>query len=62
VGDLTGAIDRLRVAQQTLRDDTPGDFIEASVLDARLRALMAERRQLALEMRGRGGPGEPAPQ
>lgn len=62
VGDLTGAIDRLRVAQQTLRDDTPGDFIEASVLDARLRALTAERRQLALEMRARGGPNEPAPQ
>jgi predicted Zn-dependent protease len=62
VSDLTGAIDRLRVAQQTLRDDTPGDFIEASVLDARLRALTAERRQLALELRGRGGPGgEPPP-
>lgn len=62
VGDLTGAIDRLRVAQQSLRDDTPGDFIEASVLDVRLRALTTERRQLALELRARGGPGEPMPQ
>jgi predicted Zn-dependent protease len=63
LSDLTGAIDRLRVAQQVLRDETPGDFIEASVVDARLRALTAERRQLAMELRARGGPGaEPPPQ
>jgi predicted Zn-dependent protease len=57
VGDLTGAIDRLRAAQATARAPTGQDFIEASVIDSRLRQLSAQRRQLALEARGesRGG-------
>jgi hypothetical protein len=44
------------------------DFIEASVIDARLRQITAQRRQLALEARGESrsrqpGPGdEPTPQ
>ncbi|MBL0718485.1 M48 family metalloprotease [Piscinibacter sp. Jin2] len=42
--DLQGAIDRLKAAQQR---GVRGDFIEASVIDARLRELQA-RRQLEL--------------
>jgi predicted Zn-dependent protease len=65
VGDLTGAIDRLRAAQSVARTPQAQDFIEASVIDARLRQLTALRRQLALDARGegRGGPrDEPPPQ
>lgn len=59
VGDLTGAIDRLRAAQQQSRSATGQDFIEASVIDARLRQLTAQRRQLALEARGERGERRP---
>ena len=52
VGDLTGAIDRLRAAQAAARDVSGQDFIEASVIDSRLRQVMAERRFLVLEARG----------
>ena len=70
VGDLTGAIDRLRAAQAASRTAAGQDFIEASVIDARLRQITALRRQLALEARGEGrgtprdGPpeGDPPPQ
>ena len=73
LGDLTGAIDRLRAAQQVSRSATGQDFIEASVIDARLRQFAAQRRQIALDARGgRAGPNpvpgpgdgrdEPAPQ
>ncbi|MBL8289675.1 MAG: hypothetical protein JNL85_16960 [Rubrivivax sp.] len=62
LGDLAGAIDRLRAAQAMAR--TPGstaagqpDFIDASIVDTRLRQLLEERRQLALEARQRGGSG-----
>ncbi len=65
LGDLTGAIDRLRSAQQVSRGATGQDFIEGSVIDARLRQLMAQRRQLQLDAResrsGRqGAPEEPS--
>jgi beta-barrel assembly-enhancing protease len=66
LGDITGAIDRLRVAQQASRSAVGQDFIEASVIDARMRQLVAQRRQIALEAResrdgraGRPGPEEP---
>jgi predicted Zn-dependent protease len=65
LGDLTGAIDRLRAAQGASRTAVGQDFIEASVIDARLRQITAQRRQLALEARGEGRsrPGdEPTPQ
>lgn len=67
LGDLSGAIDRLRVAQQASRSAVGQDFIEASVIDARMRQLVAQRRQIALEARegrdGRGGrPGPEEPQ
>jgi predicted Zn-dependent protease len=52
VGDLNGAIDRLRSAQGSAGNVAGQDFIEASVIDARLRQLVAERRQLVIEARG----------
>lgn len=52
LGDLTGAIDRLRAAQAVTRTAGGQDFIEASVIDARLRQISNQRRQLALELRG----------
>jgi beta-barrel assembly-enhancing protease len=57
LGNLTGAIDRLRAGQRLARQ--PGaapDFIELSVIDARLRDLLAERRQLQAEQREARGP------
>ncbi len=62
VGDLSGAIDRLRAAQQQSRGATGQDFIEASVIDARLRQLTAQRRQIALEARGERGDRERRPE
>jgi predicted Zn-dependent protease len=55
LGNLPGAIDRLRAGQQLARRGGPGtDFIEASVIDARLRALQAQRRQLLADERKAG--------
>lgn len=65
VGDLNGAIDRLRAAQAATRTVAGQDFIEASVIDARMRQLVALRRQLALEARAEGRSGgrdDPPPQ
>ena len=69
VGDLSGATDRLRAAQAVSRSATGQDFIEASVIDARLRQIQALRRQLQLDARGgrdtrdtRSAPEEPLPQ
>ncbi len=61
VGDLSGAIDRLRAAQSVARTPAGQDFIEASVIDARLRQLLNQRRQMVLEARG-GRAGPPAPE
>jgi predicted Zn-dependent protease len=52
LGDLTGAIDRLRAGQEMARTAAGQDFIEASVIDARLRELQAQRRLLVQEARG----------
>ena len=60
VGDLTGAVDRLRAAQQQSRSATGQDFIEGSVIDSRLRQISAQRRQLQLDAReARGGRSAP---
>jgi predicted Zn-dependent protease len=63
LGDLQGAIDRMRAAQAASRGATGPDFIEASVIDARLRQMVTQRRLLQLEAResrgGRGGPDRP---
>jgi len=59
-GDLTGAIDRLRAAQRQSRAAAGSpDFIEASIIDARLRDLTAKRRAQLAEARGdkSGGRG-----
>ncbi|MBS0305965.1 MAG: M48 family metalloprotease [Proteobacteria bacterium] len=63
LGDLQGAIDRLRTAQASARGAAGQEFIEVSVIDARLRQIEHERRQIALEMRGNGqrGDGDRAP-
>ncbi len=54
LGDLGGAIDRLRAGQQKARPGNPADFIEVSVIDARLREIQAEQRaQLAEERQQR---------
>jgi len=67
LGDLTGAIDRLRAAQAVARGASTSaaggsagaanapDFIDASIIDTRLRQLLEERRRLAIEARQRGG-------
>ncbi len=55
LGNLPGAIDRLRAGQQLARSGGAGtDFIEASVVDARLRDLQAQRRQLLADERRAG--------
>ena len=56
-GNLRGAIERLRAAQRLARGGGQVDFIEASVIDARLRALEAQRRALLAELHQRGGGG-----
>jgi predicted Zn-dependent protease len=55
LGDLSGAIDRLRAGQRLARTSDKVDFVEASVIDARLREVEAQRRALAAELRGERG-------
>ncbi|MFM8767724.1 MAG: hypothetical protein ACKOD9_08130, partial [Rubrivivax sp.] len=59
IGDLGSAIDRLRAAQARIRSTAGGgDFIEASIIDTRLRELQAQRRQQLEEMRAQRSPGQ----
>jgi predicted Zn-dependent protease len=52
VGDLPGAIDRLRAGQRLARNSSSAvDFVELSVIDSRVRAIEAERKQELLEAR-----------
>lgn len=57
-GDLVGAIDRLRAAQRQARSGSGGapDFIEVSIIDARLRELTSQRRAQLAEARGERNP------
>jgi len=55
LGDLPGAIDRLRAGQRIARGGGPVDFIEASVIDARLRDIEAQRRQIEKDEKRQGG-------
>ncbi len=48
-GDLLGAIDRLRAAQKLSRVGRV-DFVEASIIDSRLRELQTERRELGRDL------------
>ncbi|MDE1949704.1 MAG: hypothetical protein KGI35_13890, partial [Burkholderiales bacterium] len=57
LGDLGGAIDRLRAAQTAARGSDGSDFIEASIVDARLRELQSQRRELESDARNGRGPG-----
>ena len=45
LGDLTGAADRLQAGQRRARSGGPVDFIDVSVIDARLRDIELQRRQ-----------------
>lgn len=55
LGNLPGAIDRLRAGQRLARQGGAAiDFIDASVIDARLRDLLAQRRQLVADERKAG--------
>ena len=51
LGDLLGAADRLRAAQRFARGGGAVDFIDASVVDSRLRDIEAQRRQIELDRR-----------
>lgn len=51
LGDLPGAIDRLRAGQRVARSGGPVDFIEASVIDARLRDISAQFKQITADER-----------
>jgi predicted Zn-dependent protease len=51
-GDLTGAMDRLRSGQALVRAGQVQDFIESSVIDARMRDFEALQKRLLLEQRG----------
>jgi predicted Zn-dependent protease len=51
LGDLPGAIERLRAGQRLARSAGATDFIEASVVDARLRDIESQFRQIAIEER-----------
>ena len=60
LGDTAGAIDRLRAAQRQARStEAVPDFIEASIIDTRLRELIALRRAQFAEARGERGRQEP---
>ncbi len=53
MGDLRGAIDRLRAGQNLARSNqTTADFVESSVIDSRLRVIEAQRKQLLTEQLG----------
>ena len=63
LGNLPGAIDRLRAGQQLARQGgVVTDFIESSVIDARLRDLLAQRRELLAEQRKQRGGARDEPQ
>ncbi len=49
LGDFVGAADRLRAGQRRARSGGAVDFIDASVIDARLRDVEVQRRQIAAD-------------
>ena len=51
LGDLLGAVDRLRAGQKIARGGGAVDFIDASVIDSRLRAIEGQRRQIEADQR-----------
>ncbi|WP_236675001.1 M48 family metalloprotease [Piscinibacter sp. HJYY11] len=55
LGDLMGGVDRLRAGQRLARSSRSTDFIEASVIDARLKEIEAQARRREAEDRQREG-------
>lgn len=55
LGDLIGGVDRLRAGQRLARTSRSVDFIEASVIDARLKEIEAQARRREAEDRQREG-------
>lgn len=55
LGDLIGGVDRLRAGQRLARSGRGVDFIEASVIDARLKEIEAQARRREAEDRQREG-------
>ena len=51
IGDLTGGVDRLRAGQKLARSSRTVDFIEASVIDARLHEIESQARRREAEER-----------
>ena len=51
LGDLLGAVDRLRAGQRLARGGGAVDFIDASVIDSRLRDIEAQRKQIDADKR-----------
>ena len=51
LGDLLGAVDRLRAGQRLARGGGAVDFIDASVIDSRLRAIETQRKQIVADQR-----------
>jgi predicted Zn-dependent protease len=54
LGDLGGAIDRLHAGQRMARSGAGTDFIEASVIDARLRDIEGQRKQILADEKRTG--------
>jgi predicted Zn-dependent protease len=55
LGDLGGAVDRLHAGQRMARSGGAGtDFIEASVIDARLRDIEGQRKQILADEKRTG--------
>jgi predicted Zn-dependent protease len=55
LGDLVGGVDRLRAGQRLARGSRTVDFIEASVIEARLKDIEAQARRREAEERQRDG-------
>lgn len=55
LGDINGALDRMRSGQRFAREGGPGmvDAIEAAVIDARARELAAMQKELLKDSRQR---------
>jgi predicted Zn-dependent protease len=51
-GDVQGAADRFRAAQRAAKSAGPDEYLEASIIESRLREVEHERRRLMAEMRG----------
>ena len=55
LGDLVGGVDRLRAGQKLARSTRSTDFIEASVIDSRLKEIEAQARRREADERQRDG-------